>query len=494
MQKILSFLFLLCSVVLGLEPGEVVVVYNAESALSKQAMARYCAGRRIPVNNRLPLYGVKRGDVTRAQYDMNIKFPLLVLARDRGLVFSAGPQGRGTKIKAMVLMPDIPLRIKEDTPKGKPAAGGLQVNSAALDSELMLLGAEYPLASLGQNPYFGKVSLPARHERQVLMSVCRIDGPNEACINRMIDDPLEAERTGLWGWTVVDNGGPYKEGDAMMERVADICLKGCMPLFYEKSKSTIAKDYPLMADVACYCGWYTNPPDGPFRKASKSGFKFAPGAVAFHLHSFSATSIYDSNTWVSTLLERGACVTAGNVAEPYLGPSLNAGLFFAHLFDGKTVGEAALLASPSVSWQCIVLGDPLYRPFPRTGIQPDKNNPFVRWRVAVNQHKGDMAKLKAVVDAEKRTPSGPLYAEIYAGLCREVWQKQEAEKYYRFAAENYGPLRDKIRASMLLAYTLQELERHSDASYIAKTLQKNYADSVYAEAIKKAVADIPDKK
>ena len=92
MQKILSLLFLLCSVVLGLEPSEVVVVYNAESALSKQAMARYCAGRRIPVNNRLPLYGVKRGDVTRAQYDMNIKFPLLVLARDRGLVFSAGPQ------------------------------------------------------------------------------------------------------------------------------------------------------------------------------------------------------------------------------------------------------------------------------------------------------------------------------------------------------------------------------------------------------------------
>lgn len=491
MQKLLSFLLMMCCCVFALEPSEVVVVYNADSPLSRDAMARYCAGRRIPMNQRLPLYGLNRGDISRAHYDSKIKYPLLALGQRRGLIWPSGPQSVGTKIKAMVLMPDLPLRIKEETPAGKQAAQGLLVNSAALDSELMLLGAEYKLASLGQNPYFGKPALPSGRERQVLMSVCRIDGPDKECINRMIDDPLEVERTGLWGWTVVDNGGPYKDGDDMMQRVADICIKSCMPLFLEKSKATIVNDYPLMPEVACYAGWYTTPANGPFRKESKTGFRFARGAVAFHLHSFSATSLHDGKTWVSALLHRGACVTAGNVSEPYLGPSLNCGLFFAHLYDGKCVGEAAVLASPSVSWQCIVLGDPLYCPFPRRAIAPDKSNPFVRWRLAVNQHQGNMAALKAVVDAEKSRTSGALFAEIYAGLCQANGQMKEAERYYRYAAQHYGPQRDLLRSGIQLAYTLQAMGKNSEAGHVAKTLKNKYGASLYAAAVNKVVADIP---
>ena len=493
MHKILSFLLLLCCCVFGLEPSEVVVVYNADSAKSREAMHRYCAGRRIPMNNRMPLYGVARGDISREKFDANIKFPLLVMGRERRLVWPSGPQKLGTRIKAMVLMPDLPLRIQEDPTQAKKGGTGMDVNSAALDSELMLLGAEYPLASFGQNPYYGKPALPGKNERQVLLSVCRIDGPDEDCIKRMIDDPLEVERTGLWGWNVVDTGGPYKEGDSMMERVADICLQSRMPLYYERTKSTIVQDYPLMQDVACYCGWYTNPPDGPFRKASKTKFRFAQGAVAFHLHSFSATSLYDANTWVATLLQRGACVTAGNVAEPYLGPSLNCGLFFAHLYAGKTVGEAALLASPSVSWQCIVLGDPLYRPFPHTEIHPDESNPFVRWRMAVSRSKGDMAALKKTVDTEKNRKDGPLFAEIYAGLCSATGQEQEAERYYRFASDSYSPQRDKLRAEIQLAYTLKALERADDAAAVAKGMNTRHGTSMYAAAVQKIMKEFPAK-
>lgn len=489
MQKILCLLLLVCCCAFGLEPSEVVVVYNADSPASCEATKRYCAKRSIPQKQRLPLHGLKRGDISRAQFDSLVKQPLLVMGEERGLVWPCGPQRPGKNIKAMVLMPDLPLRITESAPKGS----GMQVNAAALDSELMLLGAEYPLASFGKNPYFGKPSLPTGEERQVLMSVCRIDGPDDACIKRMIDDPKMIERTGLWGWTVVDTGGPYKEGDAMVEQVADICIKNRMPLFYEKTKSTIVADYPLMQNVICYCGWYTNPPNGPFSKDSKSGFKFAPGAVAFHLHSFSATSLYNGNTWVSALLQRGACVTAGNVAEPYLGPSLNCGLFFAHLFDGKTVGEAALLASPSVSWHCIVLGDPLYRPFPRTGLSPNKNNPFVRWRVAVNRSKGSLAALQATVDAEKYGSAAPLFAEIFAGICRESNRLNDAERYYRLAMESYSPLRDKLRAGLCLAYTFKALNKKKEAAELMKKLQKKCGSSPYAAALQKLLPDFPAK-
>ena len=96
MQKIVSFLLLLCSCLFALEPSEVVVVYNADSAKSRDAMQRYCAGRRIPMNNRLPLYGVGRGDINRAKYDASVKYPLLVMGKDRRLVWPSGPQGTGT--------------------------------------------------------------------------------------------------------------------------------------------------------------------------------------------------------------------------------------------------------------------------------------------------------------------------------------------------------------------------------------------------------------
>ena len=59
----------MCCSVFGLEPDEVVVVYNADSDKSCDAMRRYCTGRGIPKKHRLPLRGLKRGDISRAQYD-----------------------------------------------------------------------------------------------------------------------------------------------------------------------------------------------------------------------------------------------------------------------------------------------------------------------------------------------------------------------------------------------------------------------------------------
>ncbi|MBR5185322.1 MAG: TIGR03790 family protein [Akkermansia sp.] len=495
MQKLFSLLLmLLCSCLYALEPDEVVVVYNADSELSTEAMRRYCAGRRIPFSHRLPLYGVTRGDISRADYDLKIKSALLIAGRDKSLIWPAGQQGRGKKIKAMVLMPDLPLRIKEEPVNGKKPQNGIPSNAAALDSELMLLGAEYPLASHGSNPYYNKPALPAADERRVVMAVCRIDGPDKECIKRMIDDPLKVERTGLQGWTVVDTGGKYKQGDLMMEKIAGICTQNLKPLFYEKSKSTIANDYPLMPNVVCYFGWYINPANGPFRKESATEFAFAPGAVAFHLHSYSATSIYDGKTWVSALLLRGAAVTAGNVAEPFLGPSLNCGLFYEHLANGLQVADAALLASPSVSWQCIIMGDPLYRPFPQNDTRSTETNPFVRWQKMVRYFKGDLAAMKKGMDAELKRKDAALFAEIYAGHCREQGKLKEAEKYYQLAAEKYGPVRDKLRAYLCLAYTQQEDLRPEDAGNTMQLVLERYAESIYAAAVKKAAADIPQKK
>jgi len=45
-----------------------------------------------------------------------------------------------------------------------------------------------------------------------------------------------------------------------------------------------------MSDCALYYGWYAGNVAGPF---SQPGFKFVPGAIAAHIHSYSAATLRD---------------------------------------------------------------------------------------------------------------------------------------------------------------------------------------------------------
>jgi hypothetical protein len=59
----------------------------------------------------------------------------------------------------------------------------------------------------------------------------------------------------------------------------------------------------------------------------------------------------------------GVAATVGNVYEPYLQLTHNLDFFFELIEAGSTVGEAAYYSVPGQSWQCILVEEPLYRPF-----------------------------------------------------------------------------------------------------------------------------------
>jgi Tfp pilus assembly protein PilF len=59
---------------------------------------------------------------------------------------------------------------------------------------------------------------------------------------------------------------------------------------------------------------------------------------------------------------------AGQVAEPYLESVVRPDVLFAAYVAGFNLIEAFYLALPHLSWQSIVVGDPLCSPFPRTGV------------------------------------------------------------------------------------------------------------------------------
>ena len=483
MKTILSLLsaVLLCGLAHALVPRDVVVVFNADSPLSVRTAEAYVATRSIPRENAVGLHGIKAADISRADYNRFIMEPLMEEARVRGWQWPANDKMLGKRKAAIVLMPDMPLRIQAAANLPKQFAGSGN-NSASLDSELMMLGALYPLGGpLGNRAYKkdGNISDYNAH----ILAVCRIDAPDEATIRRMVTEPAEVERRGLWGWAVVDEGGPYPEGDAMFHTAASYAKVQGFPLFHETSKQCIGPDFPLMQHVAVYLGWYNQWPNGPFA-ASAPQFRFEKGAVAYHLHSFSALSVKDPKQWVCALLQRGAAVTAGNVAEPYLGGCLDPEIFFARLLRGYTLAEAALMASPTASWQGVVLGDPLYRPFAaRQSTGSSSDTAFARWYRACRDSSASLAALEGQVVSRLRTPDGPVMAEAFAWHCAEINRMDKAVEYFRMAAELATDKVDWTRN--LLMQITAEYNRGEKA--VAESLMKRMLEQTMGSPYRKAI-------
>lgn len=500
MKTLFLFLSVLCAAAWGLTPQQVVVVYNADSPLSKESAEMYAAVRRVPQENLVPLSGLKPGaqDMSRKDYDAKVVEPLMKAALANDWQWPTGVPKGMKRMAAMVLMPDLPLRIKEQVqrpiPKNPDGTPDFRVrppeDAAALDSELALLGASYPLTSAVNNPFYKKDAAIDKAHPPVL-AVCRIDGPDKATIHRMIQDPVTAERRGLWGWTVVDEGGPYPQGDAMFKAVADAARQNGQPLFYETSKATLAPAFPMMPHTAVYFGWYTNKANGPFAPTAPKDFSFEPGAVACHLYSFSCTNIKSRTQWAPALLARGACVTTGNVAEPLLAGCLDFAVFYDRLLKGYTVAEAGLMAMPMLSWQAIVIGDPLYRPYAvlKAG-RGDTKNPFVAWSRMLKAAKGNTVLVENAVKQQLSGSGAAFYAEMYAWECANSGNLYAAADYFRMAGAAAAAPQDKLRNKLMQITTLFVAGDKSTAAALMHQCLEETEGTPHFPAVEKTAATV----
>jgi uncharacterized protein (TIGR03790 family) len=110
--------------------------------------------------------------------------------------------------------------------------------------------------------------------------------------------------------------------------------------------------------TALYCGWYSV---GNYIDA----FEFVEGAVGYHIASWEAVDLRDPNSrqWCPAMLMDGITATLGAVSEPYLHSFPDPQVFFGGLFAGQCLVEAYYRAKPFNSWQLVLIGDPLYKPF-----------------------------------------------------------------------------------------------------------------------------------
>ena len=368
--------------------NEVLVIYNTQMPASEAVARHYAQRRSVPDSQLLGLRLPDSGTISRADYISGIQEPVRKYLVEKGLAewvpdSSSLPQGRKattrnrlrlirSEIRYLLLCYGVPWYIPHDSSM-RSETGGIPAqflrNDASVDDELALLprlGFNDPIAT-SPNPVVGATNAAQIHPTNGVFMVTRLDGPTPEIARGLVDKALEAESRGLWGHAYIDlraiTNGPYWSGDRMITNAAVAAKRLGFDTFVDNQPASLGVGYPL-SQVALYVGWYDSGVTGPFYRAS---VEFLPGAFAYHLHSFSAANLRSaSENWVGPLLARGATATMGCVAEPYLEFTPNPAMFLERWgYVGMTLGEAATAAHPVLSWQTVVVGDPLYRPFGR---------------------------------------------------------------------------------------------------------------------------------
>jgi uncharacterized protein (TIGR03790 family) len=368
-------------------PGdEVVVVYNTRVPESKGVAEYYAQRRQVPASQVVGFPLSTNEGISRLEFRESLQHPLAQWLKKQKL-WEIGPHivrattnqpGRvewrvdKSKIRYAVLCFGVPLRVERDPLLKEEGMESLRPelrrDEAAVDSELALLPLieeKVPLMGPLRSSVYTSTNEAGLHPTNGVLLVARLDGPSSAIARALVDKALDAERDGLWGRAYLDlrntTDPGYKMGDEWIRGAAEICRRLGFETLVDEKPETFPPAFP-MSHAAYYVGWYDGDASGPF---AQPAVEFMPGAFAYHIHSYSAATLRSaSKHWVGPLLAKGATITMGCVAEPYLAGTPDLGVFTARLvYHGFTFGEAAYASEPVLSWQTTVVGDPLYRPF-----------------------------------------------------------------------------------------------------------------------------------
>ena len=364
------------------------VVYNSTLPESKELAIYYAQRRAVPTNQLFGFDLPASESMTRAEFREKLEKPLLkALERQKLFTITSAiiPASRDktgdvlkrvtdAKIRYLTLCYGVPVKIANDPHLNEPGADKVRMevrrNDAAVDSELAalpLLLQNFPLTGPARNPVYGVTNSALLHPTNGVLIVARLDGPSVETARGLVDKAMEAETNGLWGRAYFDLRGltnsSYKLGDDWIRSASELIRRLGYETVVDERPETFSAAFP-MSQIAFYAGWYDGQFSGPFARPK---VEFMPGAVAYHLHSFSAQVLRTPDQfWVGPLLADGATATLGYVEEPYLEGTVNVASLLANFtVFGFSFGEAAYAAQQSISWQTTVVGDPLYRPFGR---------------------------------------------------------------------------------------------------------------------------------
>ena len=478
-----------------------IVVFNRVAPDSAKLARFYAEQRNIPNDHLVGLDCSLEEEISRQEYDATIAEPLRKIFSERKwwtLRSNAEdhPVASTNSIHFVALIRGMPLKIRPATDYpgdqvGIVPAGGQ--NAASVDSELVMLGAfSRQISGPATNPYFQSYRPIVELNDPALMLVCRLDAPTPEIVRRMITDAIETEKSGLWGRAYVDGAnntaGGLADGDEWLQTVVKDLRRVGIPVVYDGEPATFPPGYP-MNDCILYYGWYAGGVSGSF---SDSDFAFARGAVAVHIHSFSANTLRDANAnWVAPLLSKGAAASLGNVYEPFLQLTAHLDIFDDRLLHGFTFAESAYMATRGLSWMGIAVGDPLYRPY-ASWLQLEAKRDTRKksdWRMYHEFAQKNAAQnppdyLTLARQAASRAGNGPMIEDL--GLLEKAnGNFVSAISYFQQARSLYTKRDDILRVVLEQADALIKADKKKAALALVRSVTRVVPDAPASALLRK---------
>lgn len=478
-----------------LGPEDVAIVYNRRVPIARAIAIAYANARGIPAESTIPLDCSDAETITRAEFRDSIQEPLRreFAARNWWTPARAGDTtiGADPKKRVLALIHGMPLRVKRDEALAAGKSGLEAMNEASVDSELMLLGFfNSPTQGALNNPYFKKKEDFATFGEPALYLVTRLDGPDANTAMRLATEAAEIEKAGgPWGKTILDlygKGGGYQIGDDWIARIFNQSWDHGIPAQIDRHPWTLPELYPA-GPCAFYFGWYDFHANGFLLDP---GFRFQPGAIAVHLHSFSAESLRQPGKfWAGPILQKGATATLGNVWEPFLQMTHHFDQFHLALMEGYTLAEAAATSMPVTSWMNVVIGDPLYRPMARRlAIDPElmRAKGDASWKavaIALERWKNEPEKAARSLREAGLAKKDSVLLESSGWLEYKADRMLQAQEDFENAAKFHRDRADQLRCRMHAAECLLARREKSFALKALRDAARDFSDLPQVKAV-----------
>jgi len=484
--------------------ASVVVLFNRNWPESEAVARHYAARRNVPTNQVIGFDLSRDEAMTRKQFVEKLQRPLWQELQSRGLLAYRDAVSLDRKVedlplafsKVRYLVPcyGVPVKILPDANLREDWADTLQEplrrNEAAVDSELALLPAlplQLPLTGLANNPLFGTTNAAGLNATNGVLITARLDGPTADVARGLVDKAIQAEQLGLWGRAYFDARGltntDHLIGDERLLATADIARRFGFETILDKKPEVFPKSFP-MSQTALYFGWYEFNPAGNFA----SGLvEFVPGAIAYHLNSFSAKPLRAAQAgWVGPLLSLGATATIGFTEEPYLHLTPELPILLSRMLNGFTFGEAAYAAQRGLSWQVTVVGDPLYSPFAKAPPQwfADQfvgKSKLIEWSHLLILNRNlvldtPAAELTTYIDREPAATNSAVLQEKLGDLYRNQGKLSDAIEPYLKALRLEPTSLQRLRLTFQAGNLLTLGGRAREAFDLYEALLRDYPD------------------
>lgn len=360
-----AFTYLFCTAAVAQGPQNVLLIENMRS-VSSRTIADYFAQRRhIPESNICRIRATEDEEIDRATFDKSVRLPILNCLQSGKLQ---------DRVLYIVLTKGVPLKI--------PGHGG-QNDQASVDSELTLLyqdllGVPRVLAGKLRNPYFagdaGTVLMRFSHRRFPIYLVTRLDGYDVGDACALVDRAQSPATEGRFildlPWD--DNG----QGNNWLRMAADRLKAAGIPA----SRITLDTTSVFLTgqeQVLGYASWGSNDHSDHSRLL---GNTWVNGALLAEYVSTDARTFnrppkdWKIGQWsdppgtffdgspqslIADYIHEGVTGVAGNVYEPFLDACVRPQILFPAYVKGLNLAESYYAAIPFLSWQTVVVGDPL---------------------------------------------------------------------------------------------------------------------------------------